>query len=139
MNIKVVAFTVSEKSNYILTYADDAILVANTEEELHSFLNCLNSWSERNCLKINKDKSKIIHFRRPLMFDFSCGDLNLDITSQYKYLGLLVNEHLDYNITAKAVAQAASRALGLLLRKLKLLEAYRLAPSPDYMTLQCFP
>ena len=54
----------------ILTYADDVILVANTEEELHLFLNCLNSWSERNCLKINKDKSKIIHFRRSLMFDF---------------------------------------------------------------------
>ena len=33
----------------ILTYADDVILVANTEEELQSLLNCLNSWNERIC------------------------------------------------------------------------------------------
>ena len=80
--------------------------------ELQSLLNCLNSWSERNCLKINKGKSKVIYFRRPSTSrstsNFLCGDLNLDITSQYKYLGLLVHEHLDYNITAKAVAQSAS-------------------------------
>ena len=82
-------------------------------------MNCLNSWSERNCLKINKDKSKIIHFRRPSTFNFSCGDLNLDITSQYKYLELLVHEHLDYNFTAKAATQTRSRALGLLIAKTK--------------------
>ena len=91
--------------------------------ELQSLLNCLNSWSERNCLKINKGKSKVIYFRRPSTSrstsNFLCGDLNLDITSQYKYLGLLVHEHLDYNITAKAVAQSASHALGLLTAKTK--------------------
>ena len=76
----------------ILTYADDVILVANTEEELQSLLNCLNSWSKQNCLIINKDKSKIIYFKRPLtsctLFSFSCVDWNLDITSLYKYLRL---------------------------------------------------
>ena len=55
---------VENDKNCILSYANDVILVANTEEELYSLLNCLNSWSERNCLKINKDRSKIIHFRR---------------------------------------------------------------------------
>ena len=34
-------------------------------------------------------------------------------------LGLLFNEHLDYSITAKAVAQTAGRALGLLIAKTK--------------------
>ena len=44
----------------ILTYADDVILVANTEEELHSFLNCLNSWSERTCLlKLTRTSRKL--------------------------------------------------------------------------------
>ena len=43
--------------------------------------------------EINKDKSNIIYFKRPsaswATLYFSCGDWNLDITSQYKYLRLL--------------------------------------------------
>ena len=42
-----------------------------------------------------------------------------ELMQQCKYLGLILHEHLDYNITAKAVAQSASRALGLLIAKAK--------------------
>ena len=35
----------------------------------------------------------------------------------YKYLGLMLNEYLDYDYTAKHVAQAAHRALGLVIAK----------------------
>ena len=37
----------------------------------------------------------------------------------YKYLGLVLNEYLDYSVTAKYVAKSATRALGLLIWKLK--------------------
>ncbi len=37
----------------------------------------------------------------------------------YKYLGLVLNEFLDYGVTCKTIAQAASRALGLLVAKCK--------------------
>ena len=37
------------------------------------------------------------------------------------YLGLLLHENLDFNITARTVAQSASRALGLLIAKSKAL------------------
>ena len=43
----------------------------------------------------------------------------MDYTHQYKYLGLILNEHLEFNITGKAVAQSARRALGLLIAKSK--------------------
>ena len=39
----------------------------------------------------------------------------LDIVSKYMYLGLLLNEFLDYNEMAKIVAKSASRSLGVLL------------------------
>ena len=107
----------------ILLYADDAILIADTEEELQRLLNCLHRWCEKNSLNINKDKSKIVHFRRPSSsrsnFIFECGDHILEYSSQYKYLGLILHEHLDFNITAKFVAQSASRALGLVIAKAK--------------------
>ena len=38
---------------------------------------------------------------------------------KYKFIGLVLNEFLDFSITAKLVAQRASRALGLLIAKCK--------------------
>ena len=38
---------------------------------------------------------------------------------RYTYLGILLQDHLDFNITANVVAQSASRALGLLIAKCK--------------------
>ena len=123
MNLLNIGIKIDDEKICILLYADDVILIADTEEDLQTLLKCLHDWSERNGLKINKDKSKIVHFRRASVprsvFNFSCGDSNLEITQQYKYLGLILQEHLDYSVTAKAVAQSASRALGLLIAKAK--------------------
>ena len=123
MKLLNVGIDIDNEKMCILLYADDVILIADTEEDLQSLLNCLHEWSARNCLKINSDKSKVVHFRRSSVprsvFNFSCGDLNLDLIQQYKYLGLILEEHLDYSITAKAVAQSASQALGLLIAKAK--------------------
>ena len=38
---------------------------------------------------------------------------------QSKYLGLVITEHLDLNVTAQIVAQSATRALGILISKFK--------------------
>jgi hypothetical protein len=38
-----------------------------------------------------------------------------DYVSSYQYLGLVLNEFLDYLFMAKAVARSASRALGLII------------------------
>ena len=37
----------------------------------------------------------------------------------YKYLGLVINEFLDFNVTAKMVAKSTSRALSLVIGKCK--------------------
>ncbi len=37
----------------------------------------------------------------------------------HKYLGLVLNEHLDYQLMAKVVAKSTSRALGFLIAKNK--------------------
>lgn len=42
------------------------------------------------------------------------------------YLGILFTQHLDYNITAKGVAQIVGRALGLLIAKLKIVKIYHM-------------
>ena len=53
------------------------------------------------------------------------GTLGEGIISTYipvndVYLGIVMNEFLDFNVTAKIVAQSASRALGALIHKVKI-------------------
>ena len=86
-------------------------------------LNELNVWCENNKLVVNINKSKVIHFRNPskqrTKTVFQYGQKPIETISQYLYLGLLLTEHLDYDIMAKQVANSASRALGLLITKFK--------------------
>ena len=107
----------------ILVYADDVVLIAENEEELQQMMNELNLWCENNKLEVNINKSKVIHFRNPSKQRtnrvFQCGQKPIETISQYLYLGLLLTEHLEYDIMAKQVANSASRALGLLITKFK--------------------
>ena len=108
----------------ILMYADDVVLLAETERDLQILMNALNDWCQTNDMIVNCSKSNIIHFRNPSVskanFVFKCGDSTLQIVDRYTYIGLLLSEHLDFEMAAKFVAQSASRALGLLISKCKL-------------------
>jgi len=108
----------------MLMYADDLVILASTEQELQLLLNALNDWCNRYSMTVNSTKSNIVHFRNPAVnktdFQFKGGDIALSVVEKYTYLGILLTEHLDFNITAKHVAQSASRALGLLISKCKL-------------------
>lgn len=106
-----------------LLYADDLVLLAEREHDLQEMLNILSVWCTTNKMTINVGKSKVMHFRNPSVprtnYNFTCNNNNIDCVSEYKYLGLVLSDTLDYNITAKCVAQSATRALGLLISKFK--------------------
>ena len=76
-------------------------------------------------MKTNCTKTKVLHFRNRTVtrstFQFRCEESIIEYTDKYKYLGLVLNEHLDYSVTAKYVAQSesATRAFGLLISKYK--------------------
>ncbi|MES9880789.1 MAG: reverse transcriptase family protein [Sedimenticola sp.] len=109
----------------ILLFADDVVLIAESEADLQAMLNELGDWCVRNAMNINPTKSNIVQFRNPSVmisdFIFNVNGNVVSYASQYKYLGLVLSEHLDFNITAKTVAQSAGRALGLLIAKSKTL------------------
>ena len=108
----------------LLMYADDIVILAETERDLQILLNALDGWCCTNDMVVNGSKSNVIHFRNPSVcrtnFTFQCGDNALRVVDRYTYLGLLLTEQLDFERTAKFVAQSASRALGLLISKCKL-------------------
>ncbi|CAC5407696.1 unnamed protein product [Mytilus coruscus] len=74
-------------------------------------------------MTINHNKSNVVHFRpnsTPRTINsFKCGDLDINVVEKYTYLGLVLTEHLDYQIMAKHVATSANRALGLVISKYK--------------------
>ncbi|MES9880125.1 MAG: reverse transcriptase family protein [Sedimenticola sp.] len=109
----------------ILLYADDIVLIAETEDDLQTMLSVLGTWCTENRLQVNPTKSNVVHFRTKSTpktnYQFMCNDDELYVTDRYVYLGLTLTEHLDFGIMAQIVSQSASRALGLLITKCKLL------------------
>ena len=105
----------------ILLYADDIVVLSETEAGLQSILDTIYSWSMKNLIRFNKNKSNIVHFRKSYKprtdYNFKLGQATLDAVSQYKYLGIILNEFVDYNITVRTLADAANRALGSVINK----------------------
>ena len=76
-----------------ILWADDIILLSETEEGLNQLLSELNKYSELNKLKINTDKTKCMIFNktgRLIRRDFLLGSTRLENVRSYKYLGLIV-------------------------------------------------
>jgi hypothetical protein len=72
-------------------------------------------------MSINQEKTNIIHFRpkhsQTTGFTFKFEESPLHLVNQYKYLGIMLSEHLDYGTTAELLAGAANRALGTVINK----------------------
>ncbi|XP_052808975.1 uncharacterized protein LOC128237452 [Mya arenaria] len=108
----------------IIMYADDIVLLAESADEMQLLLSALGDWCSINNMHVNSTKSNIVHFRPNSVsrttYNFVSGSSQLTAVDRYTYLGVLFHEHLDLNVTVKSVAQSASRALGLLIAKCKI-------------------
>ena len=109
----------------ILLYADDVVLISETEENLQQMLNMVSEWCRKWRLKCSSSKSKAVHFRHKSTtrtnYQFKIGDENISCVDRYKYLGVIFDEHLLFDVASKALADSAGRALGKLVGKLKYL------------------
>ena len=107
----------------LLMYADDLVLLARNEKGLQCMLDILHQWCMEWKININTDKSEVIHFRKGCVnrsnVSFRVGENHLKTVSQYKYLGLYLDEHLNFKVIADHVAKSANRALSLIIAKAK--------------------
>ena len=103
----------------ILLYADDIVLMSDSEENLQQILNFSHEWCQKWMLKVNIEKSNVIHFRKTrktcTSYEFKCGDCILKTVPQYTYLGITLDEHLTFANCMKSRTCAASRAFGKLI------------------------
>lgn len=70
---------------------------------------------------MNTKKTKIMHFRRGSNqrsnYNFKINDVILEYVNSYKYLGVIMDENVKYDLAAKTITDSAGRALGSVINK----------------------
>ena len=103
-----------------LLYADDMMLFADYEEAMCRSLRMLQEWCEQWVVKVNVQKCGVMHMRRKgvkkTLKEFYIDGERIDVVEKYKYLGCMVNEHLECKGMIEERAMAGARALSGWLR-----------------------
>ena len=106
----------------VLCYADDIVLIAKCENDLQSLINIVSDWCLKWRLEINLAKTNIMHVRHPrkpqTKFSFQFDGRPVPFCKQYKYLGLTINEHLDFQKNLSILGDSANRALSSIISKM---------------------
>ena len=105
----------------VLLYVDDIVLMAQNAEDLQKMINALHDWTIKWRLSVNIQKTQVMHVRkhqtRRTNYAFHLGDSLLHVTKSYRYLGLDINEFVNFSHCASVLHDAGSRALGALVSK----------------------
>ena len=103
---------------YILLYADDTIVMAETPNDLQVALNAVSNYCELWKLKINVNKTKIIRFAKrksPVnqnnQYNFLLNGEKVDVVDHYVYLGTTISYNGKYKEAIKKQVLQAQRAL----------------------------
>ena len=95
---------------FVLLYADDTIILAETAEELQLALTSLKDYCHQNFLKVNLTKTKVLIFSRGKLKnipDFFYGDEKVEVVDDYVYLGVVFNYNGSFT---KAIEKQVSQA-----------------------------
>ena len=106
-----------------LLYADDIILLSENEDNLQAMLDRLDRWCKNWRLKVNCDKTQVMHFRKKRSrltdFVFRLNETPIKVVNKYKYLGVIFDEFLEMNCNAEVLSQSGGRALGGIIHKFR--------------------
>ena len=111
---------------YVLLYAEDTILLAESPEELQTALNSMNLYCNDWNLKINVSKTKVVFFSRGKIRKhphFYLGDKLLEICSDHLYLGVKYNYNGKFSKAQQELFDKGNRAMFSILMQLHLFNA----------------
>ena len=110
---------------YVLLYADDTIVMAESPEELQLALDKVKEYCDTWKLQINVSKTKVVIFSRGKVRNvpnFKYGEECIEIVDDYVYLGTTFNYNGKMNKAINKQVTQARRALFSMLIKCKRLE-----------------
>ena len=96
-----------------LMYADDLIILSETESGLQECLQKLHKYTETWDLKINSKKTKVMIIQkagRRKHTDFYCGEHLIQNTDNYKYLGTIITHSGSFKLNEVSLKQKGLRA-----------------------------
>ena len=110
---------------YVLLYADDSILIAESERALQEGLNALESYCKLNNIIVNTDQSKektkvmICSRGKPRTIpNFAYGNDPIEVVFQYTYLGIRFNYNGEFHVAIAKRIELARAAMFGLIRKI---------------------
>ena len=99
----------------VLAYADDLVLLANSEGDLQQLLDIASQWCRSWGVSVNTQKTKIMHFRQKRNkltdFKFVINSQELEIVATCKYLGVIVDDKLEMDTTIEQQSLSGTRSL----------------------------
>ena len=99
------------------------VILTENEKDLQTILDVISEWGRKWRIKFNNQKSNVVHYRKrntePTRINFYLSNQMVERVKQYKYLGVILHEHVDFGVTAEVFAGAGGRALGSILHKYK--------------------
>ena len=107
----------------IALYADDTVLYTANQNfqtsviKLQEDIDALSTWCGINDIKANTDKTKVMVFgsdnclKKLPTFGINVDGTPLSQVSSYKYLGITLDEHLNYNLHSNKVIGSVSSKL----------------------------
>ena len=105
---------IEEFQKFVLLFADDTLLLAETLPDLQNLLNKLSSYCDNWNITVNTDKTKVLVFKRssrPEDFDIFYGNERLDVVRNFIYLGVNVTSNGNFSHAQKHLSEQASKAL----------------------------
>lgn len=115
-------------SSKLILYADDLVLYSSSNcietamRNLQNDLDMIKSWTQLNKLTINAKKSKYLIIGTPRMlnrinpdlYQLGIGGISLDRVRNYEYLGIIIDEYLNFEKALNAVYSKVNNKLYLL-------------------------
>jgi len=99
---------------FILLFADDIVLLSDTARGLQHQINILNNVCRSLCLNINKEKTKIIVFRKGGFLNknekWNLDGCGLEVVNEYNYLGFVFTTKMSLEKGVGALAVKGRRA-----------------------------
>ena len=103
-----------------LLFTDDTSLVVSDKEGLKKSLDVLVKWCEEWGVKVKVGKSGIIHMRKKMVerceVEYKVDGEVIPMVFSYKYLGCVVDEHLELKEMVEEEAAVERRALNAWLK-----------------------
>ena len=99
---------------YILLYADDTVILAETEKELQLALDSLEEYCSLWNLQVNLDKTKVVIFSRGKIRKFrkfTFAGEQVEVVPEYIYLGIVMNYNNKFNKAIERLCMLARKAI----------------------------